>query len=72
MPPLVWVFLYFFCLLSGDYVLRPVREAMGASDNMEVLFPSVMIAFFAAHGMPPKDFTLQVLFTGIFLTMLLL
>ena len=29
-PPLLWSFLYFFCLLSGYYVLRPVREAMGA------------------------------------------
>ncbi|MET0807691.1 MAG: MFS transporter, partial [Pseudoxanthomonas sp.] len=30
-PPLIWAFLYFFFLLSGYYVLRPVREAMGAS-----------------------------------------
>ena len=28
-PPLVWAFLYFFCLLSGYYVLRPVREEIG-------------------------------------------
>ena len=27
-PPLLWSFAYFFCLLSGYYVLRPVREAM--------------------------------------------
>jgi ATP:ADP antiporter, AAA family len=25
-PPLLWAFLYFFCLLSGYYVLRPVRD----------------------------------------------
>ncbi len=31
-----------------------------------------MIAFFAAHGMPLKDFTLQVLFTCAFLIMVLL
>ena len=30
-PPLWWAMLYFFCLLTGYYILRPVREAMGAS-----------------------------------------
>ncbi|MCC4600013.1 NTP/NDP exchange transporter [Xanthomonas melonis] len=71
-PPLAWSFLYFFCLLSGYYVLRPVREAMGASAEVEAIFPAGMIAFFAAHGIPLKDFTLQVLFTCTFLIMLLL
>ena len=33
-PPLIWAFLYFFCLLSGYYVLRPVRDAMGASSEV--------------------------------------
>ena len=71
-PPLLWAFLYFFCLLSGYYVLRPVREAMGASSDVEAIFPRWMIDFFAARGMPLKDFTLQVLFTCTFLIMLLL
>ncbi|MCS3745470.1 AAA family ATP:ADP antiporter [Xanthomonas arboricola] len=71
-PPLAWSFLYFFCLLSGYYVLRPVREAMGASSDVAALFPAGMIGFFTAHGMPLKDFTLQVLFTCTFLIMLLL
>ncbi len=71
-PPLAWAFVYFFCLLSGYYVLRPVREAMGASADVEAVFPPAMIAFFAAHGMPLKDFILQVLFTCTFLIMLLL
>ncbi|MBN6149593.1 MFS transporter [Xanthomonas sp. AmX2] len=71
-PPLAWAFLYFFSLLSGYYVLRPVREAMGASADVAAVFPPGMIAFFAAHGMPLKDFTLQVLFTCTFLIMLLL
>lgn len=71
-PQLWWSFLYFFCLLSGYYVLRPVREAMAASADVEAVFPPGMIAFFAAHGMPLKDFTLQVLFTCTFLIMLLL
>jgi ATP:ADP antiporter, AAA family len=71
-PPLLWAFLYFFCLLSGYYVLRPVREAMGASSDVAAIFPPQMIEFFAARGMPLKDFTLQVLFTCTFLIMLLL
>ncbi|MFO3703575.1 NTP/NDP exchange transporter [Xanthomonas codiaei] len=71
-PPLTWSFLYFFCLLSGYYVLRPVREAMGASADVEAIFPTGVIAFFAAHGVPLKDFTLQVLFTCTFLIMVLL
>ncbi|PPT96986.1 NTP/NDP exchange transporter [Xanthomonas arboricola] len=71
-PPLAWSFLYFFCLLSGYYVLRPVREAMSASADMQAIFPTGMIAFFAAHGVPLKDFTLQVLFTCTFLIMVLL
>ncbi|MCI2243374.1 MFS transporter [Xanthomonas sp. PPL568] len=71
-PPLAWAFLYFFSLLSGYYVLRPVREAMGASADVAAVFPPAMIAFFAAHGMPLKEFALQVLFTCTFLIMLLL
>ncbi|WP_115577441.1 NTP/NDP exchange transporter [Xanthomonas campestris] len=71
-PPLAWSFLYFFCLLSGYYVLRPVREALGASADVAAIFPAGMIAFFGAHGMPLKDFTLQVLFTCTFLITLLL
>ena len=71
-PPLAWAFLYFFCLLSGYYVLRPVREAMGASSDVAAIFPQGMIDFFAAHGMPLGEFTLQVLFTCTFLIMLLL
>lgn len=38
-PALWWSFLYFFCLLSGYYVLRPVREAMAASADLETVFP---------------------------------
>ncbi len=71
-PPLIWAFVYFFCLLSGYYVLRPVREAMGASSDVNAVFPPVMVEFFAAHGIALGDFTLQVLFTGTFVIMLLL
>ena len=71
-PPLLWAFVYFFCLLSGYYVLRPVREAMAASSDVQAVFPPAMIAFFAVRGLALKDFTLQVLFTCTFIIMLLL
>ena len=71
-PPLVWSFLYFFSLLCGYYVLRPVREAMGASADVAAVFPPAMVEFFAARGLPLKELTLQVLFTCTFLIMLAL
>lgn len=71
-PPLLWSFLYFFCLLSGYYVLRPVREAMGASSDIATVFPPWLIAWFATHGLPLSELVLQVLFTGTFLIMLAL
>lgn len=71
-PPLLWSFLYFFCLLSGYYVLRPVREAMGASADVQAIFPPWMVEAFTRRGVALGDFTLQVLFTCTFLIMLLL
>lgn len=71
-PPLIWSFLYFFCLLSGYYVLRPVREAMGASADVHAVFPPWIIQAFAEHGLAANEFTLQVLFTVTFVVMLLL
>ena len=35
---LLWSFLYFFALLSGYYVIRPVRDAIGAVHALEWLF----------------------------------
>src|SRR5690606_1670086 len=49
-PPLLWSFLYFFCLLSGYYVLRPVREAMVASSDVTAVFPPALVEFFARRG----------------------
>ena len=69
-PPLLWSFLYFFCLLSGYYVLRPVREAMGASSDVEAVFPPALVDFFAAHGIPLKELILQVLSTCSFILIL--
>ncbi|NDK38249.1 MFS transporter [Pseudoxanthomonas gei] len=71
-PPLAWAFLYFFCLLSGYYVLRPVREAMAASSDIEAVFPPAMIGFFLDRGVALNEFTLQVIFTLVFVIMLLL
>ncbi|WP_372018603.1 NTP/NDP exchange transporter [Pseudoxanthomonas sp. 10H] len=71
-PPLLWSFVYFFCLLSGYYVLRPVREAMAASSDIEAVFPPALIGFFAERGVALGEFTLQFIFTAVFLIMLLL
>jgi len=71
-PPLLWSFVYFFCLLSGYYVLRPVREAMAASADIETVFPPVLIDWFQTHGIALKDFVLQFLFTCTFFIMLAL
>ncbi len=54
-PPLLWSFVYFFCLLSGYYVLRPVREAMAASSDIEAVFPAALIGFFADRGVAPAN-----------------
>ncbi len=35
--PLVWAFLYFFCLLCGYYLLRPVRDEMAIQGGVEHL-----------------------------------
>src|SRR3546814_19427244 len=70
-PPLLWSFLLFFCLLSGYYVLRPVRDAMGASSDVEAVFPPEMIGFFAAPGISLKELILQVLSTCSFPLILL-
>lgn len=70
-PPLFWSFLFFFSLLSGYYVLRPVRDAMGASSDVEAVFPPAMIAFFAEYGIPLRELILQVLSTCTFVLILL-
>jgi ATP:ADP antiporter, AAA family len=70
-PALLWSFLYFFCLLSGYYVLRPVRDAMGAASDVEAIFPPAMIVFFASYGIALKELILQVLSTGSFVLILI-
>lgn len=71
-PALLWSFLYFFFLLTGYYVLRPVRDALGASSDAEAVFPRALLEFAAARGVALGELTLQVLFTATFVAMLLL
>ena len=71
-PPLLWSFLYFFFLLTAYYVLRPVRDAMGAATDVESVFSPAMIAWFAGRGIALGEFTLQALFTATFVCMVIL
>ena len=71
-PPLLWSFVYFFFLLTGYYVLRPVRDAMGAAADVEAVFSPATIAWFAQHGIALGEFTLQALFTATFVCMVVL
>ena len=71
-PPLWWAMLYFFCLLCGYYVLRPVRDAMGASSDAAAVFPRGLIALGERMGIELGEFTLQLLFTATFIMMVLL
>lgn len=71
-PPLWWALLYFFCLLCGYYVLRPVRDAMGASSDPAAVFPAWLLEWAAGRGIALGDYTLQVLFSGTFIAMLVL
>jgi len=64
--------IYFFCLLCGYYLLRPVRDAFGASPEVEAVFPQWLIIWSQAHGIAISELTLQILFTGTFISMLLL
>ena len=47
---LVWSFAYFFCLLAGYYVLRPLRDEMGVAGgvrNLQWLFTATFVAMLA-------------------------
>ena len=70
-PPLLWSFLYFFALLSGYYVLRPVRDALGASSDVLAVFPAALVEWASGHGIELGELTLQILFTCTFIGMLL-
>lgn len=47
---MLWSFAYFFCLLCGYYILRPVRDEMGIQggvENLKWLFTGTFIAMLA-------------------------
>src|SRR3990172_7724511 len=46
-----WSFAYFFCLLAGYYVLRPLRDEMGIAGgvrNLQWLFTATFLTMLAA------------------------
>ncbi len=48
---LCWSFAYFFCLLAGYYVLRPLRDEMGVAGgvrNLQWLFTATFLTMLAA------------------------
>ncbi len=48
---LIWSFAYFFCLLAGYYVLRPLRDEMGVAGgvrNLQWLFTATFLTMLAA------------------------
>jgi AAA family ATP:ADP antiporter len=48
---LFWSFAYFFCLLAGYYVLRPLRDEMGVAGgvrNLQWLFTATFVTLLAA------------------------
>ena len=48
---LCWSFTYFFCLLAGYYVLRPLRDEMGVAGgvrNLQWLFTATFLVMLAA------------------------
>lgn len=50
-PALLWSVVYFFCLLCGYYILRPVRDEMGIQGgvgNLPWLFTATFMAMLAA------------------------
>ena len=48
---LIWSFAYFFCLLAGYYILRPLRDEMGIAGgvrNLQWLFTATFFVMLAA------------------------
>ena len=51
MRALLWSFAYFFCLLAGYYILRPLRDEMGVAGgvgNLHWLFTATFLTMLAA------------------------
>lgn len=48
---MLWAFAYFFCLLAGYYILRPLRDEMGVAGgvrNLQWLFTATFLVMLAA------------------------
>jgi AAA family ATP:ADP antiporter len=48
---MLWSFTYFFCLLAGYYILRPLRDEMGVAGgvrNLQWLFTATFVVMLAA------------------------
>ena len=48
---MLWSFAYFFCLLAGYYILRPLRDEMGVAGgvrNLQWLFTATFLVMLAA------------------------
>ncbi len=67
-----WSLLYFFSLLCGYYVLRPVRDAMGASGDVAAIFPRWLVDWTGRLGIALDEYSLQLLFSVTFVVMVLL
>ena len=50
---LLWSFAYFFCLLAGYYVLRPVRDEMGLASGIKNLPWLFTVTFFVMLAVVP-------------------
>ncbi len=51
LPALLWSFLYFFVLLCGYYIIRPMRDEMGIQggvENLQWLFTGTFVVMLAA------------------------
>lgn len=70
--PVAWSFLYFFCLLGGYYVLRPVRDEMGIQaglENLPWLFTATFVAMLLAvpvYGWAATRFPRRVLLPVVY------
>lgn len=52
--PVLWASLYFFCLLAGYYIIRPLRDEMaveGGVENLPWLFTGTLLAMLAVNPM---------------------
>lgn len=71
--PLVWSFLYFFCLLCSYYIIRPVRDEMGiigGVENLQWLFTAtflVMLAIVPLFGLVSSRYPRRRLLPGVYL-----